>query len=474
MQIEFPGSTQRQMSMTSPNRCSGACTALIWLLVFFTGLLATNCTFVSERNYEHCPYTSSTEPGSIRGLTPAHDYAGEVLSYLLQVVVGRAGDPENRSAWRAAGLDMALDLQTISRNLSDPEYRKSNLFALDPDIVGLSEILYHYNPRLNQFKGRYVFDSLYPSAELIALRLLILQKLHRGETLSFSALLANEALLCADAPAPRAVELEAINLSLEEFWLLKDVFTSEPFFFQYYKHPFIVEALTRIGFYRREPATRDVTERASYAKYARKVPFIPWGRKLNITIVPSLTSEFHFGELYDKPWTLGFKPTADFVETTETLKTKILARTANLVRSDLRQQGAENTTDPAFWEMLWEQRYLPRLNFEVYDRRPFCIYPDIENRVLDELCSESDLAIVLLGKDVYRSFDFDTDRRAPESPERLYIDIEDIRYLYADEKIETIARFVADRLGSLASRACGPKTRPATATFADSVAPGAG
>ena len=431
----------------------------IWLVCLFSGFL-WGCTFVAEKPPEYCSPYGDKEPGIFKGLTPAQDYAAEVLAYMLQVVVGQAGARENRAAWRTAGVDIELDFRTISSLLADPGYKKSNLFVLDANILGLSGVLYRYNPRLNQFKGRYVFDSLYPSAELLAVRLLILKKLREGETARFSALLERESLLCWDAPPPRSEDLAAINLTPEEFRLLKDVFTSETIFFHYYKHPFIVEALTRIGFYRREPLTEEVIEKASYVKYARKAPFIPWKRKLTVAIVPSLTGEFNIDGQPNGPYVFGFTPTSHILETIETLKTKILMGTAERVRVKLQKQGAANAADDIFWEMLWERRFLPLVEFEVYDQRPFSIYPEIENQIMDELCPDSDLAVVLLGKDVYRSIHFDADRQDHNNPSQVYIDIEDIRSLYADEKIEAITRFIAAQLVTMAPIARGAPAPP--------------
>jgi hypothetical protein len=443
--------------------------AAMWLA--FSSLF-WGCTFVAEQPYEQCPYYSGKAPGSVIGLTPAQDYAGEVLAYLLQVVVGYAGAPENRTAWRTAGIFNELDLKTISNRLADPEYRKSKLFFLDANLLGLSEVLYHYNPRLNQFKGRYIFDSLYPSPELLAVRLLILQKLRDAETVSFSALLERESLLCLDAAPPRAADLAAINLTIEEFRFLRDIFNSEPLFFHYYKHPFIVDALTRVGFYRREKLSEEAIRRASYKKYARSFAFMPWKRKLNIAILSSLNSEFEFDGTYKDPYDLGFKPTQAYLDMTDALITAILARSADLVRAELQKRGAENTGNDAFWEMLWEQKLRPLIEFQIYNQRPFSIYPEIADRALDDICPESDLSIIVLGKDVYRSIYFDRGDKEPAVDRWLYLDIEDVDYLNANEKIDRIVQFIAGRLLTLTPYVSGLSALPAMPFFPESILPG--
>jgi len=49
-------------------------------------------------------------------LTPAQEYAGEILSYLLQVVLGREGDPRNREEWATRGSRRDSTSRTYGRS----------------------------------------------------------------------------------------------------------------------------------------------------------------------------------------------------------------------------------------------------------------------------------------------------------------------------------------------------------------------
>ena len=380
-------------------------------------------------------------------LSPAQNYAGEVLSYLLQVVVGHAGPQGKRQAWRTKGSGHNLVFQEISKNMTDPEYRKSDLIVMDADLLGLSDVLYRYEPLFNQFKGRYVFDSVYPSSELIAIRLLILRKLNQGEKVSFSAMRQRESLFQADAAPPSPADLTAMNLSMDEFQLIKDVFSSEPLYQGYYKHPFIVEALTRIGFFAPDNMTKAARTRASYGQFTQCQDIDKAGtRQVNIAILPSLIREFQFGNMYQLPYVFGFRPTEAYLNAIDALRTELISRTAAQVRSELLKThlGKELTEDS--WKVLWSQRYLPNIRFQLFDTKPFSIYPENAESILKSICPQADLSVIVLGKNVYRTIEFNAGDDSTPVSGRIYLDIEDIGLSMVDDQVDNIARFISKRL----------------------------
>jgi hypothetical protein len=380
-------------------------------------------------------------------LTPAQDYAGEVLAYLLQVVVGYAGPPENRADWHTTGIEIPLDYKRISKIMTHPGFRKSDLISFDTSVLGLVAVLYHYNPRLNLFKGRYVFDSIYPSSELIALRLLILRKLKKGEKVSLTAMLQREPLFRSGSESPSAADLAAINLSADEFQLLKDVFISDPHLFQYYKHPFVVEALTRLGFFRKENLTEGMYRRASYNDFFHNTCSGDNGKgQVKVAVLGSLTSDFDFGGIYTDPYVFGFKPTATYLQKLEKLKTEIMAQTARYLRAEMSYKNPVEALNENSWQKLWIQKYCPLISFQLYDQKPFSIYPENVDRVVREICPSADFVIILLGKDVYRAMHIDTAMTDTPITRRLFLDIADIDYLQANEKIDKIARFITTQL----------------------------
>jgi hypothetical protein len=398
-----------------------------------------NRTIYGDRQY--------IDVGEQNNLSPAQDYAGEVLSYLLQVVVGHAGPEGKRQVWRTKGSGHNLVFQEISKKMTDPEYRKTDLIVMDADLLGLSDVLYQYEPLFNQFKGRYVVDSVYPSSELIAIRLLILEKLNQGRRVSFSAMRSRESLFQADAALPSPDDLTAMNLSVDEFQLIKDVFLSEPLYLAYYKHPFIVEALTRIGFFAPDKMTKASSERVSYNRYAWSQAFDNAGsRQVNIAILPSLIHEFQFGNVYQSPYDFGFRPTAAYLNAVDTLKTEIVSRTAAQVRNELLNTSAGRKLNEEAWQNLWTRRYLPYIRFQLLNTKPFSIYPENAEWILKGLCPQADLSVIVLGKNVYRTMDFKAGDDSMPVSGRIYVDIEDIGLAMVGEQVGSIADFITKRL----------------------------
>ena len=427
-----------------------------FLIIFLPVILICCSPLVQDQNNAIYDTGRDSAVNGETSLSPAQAYAGEVLAYLLQVVVGSAGPSQNRQAWRTTGNGSNLEFKLISKIMTDSGYRKTDLIVLDANLLGLSEVLYRYDPLFNQFKGRYVFDSVYPSSELIAIRLLILRKLNRGEQVSLSAMRDRESLFQPAAEMPSPADLATMNLSADEFQLLKEVFVSESLYLQYYKHPFIVEALTRIGFYKKDNLTNALSKRASYHQYARSNSFDKTvAQQVNIAILPSLTREFSFGETYRSPYMFGFKPTAAYLRALEILEAEIVTRTADRVRAELQTGFSDPELNEDTWQSLWSRRYLPLIRFHIFDQKPFSIYPENAERIITGICPLADLAVIVLGKNVYRTVDFGAgDDNKPVSG-RIYLDIEAISRLMVDEQIDNIARFITERLMQIPIAAAG-------------------
>ncbi len=342
-------------------------------------------------------------------------YAGEVLAYMMRVVLGRAGTLAHHEEWRREGLGQPLDLDWIATTMDHPERPKSDLMVMDAGLIGLSEVLYDYNPRLNLFKGRYAFHSPYPSAELIALRLLLLGKLDRGETLRLSALMRYETDLVARGAALPVKRLSEMGLNAPEAALLQSVFRSEPIFRWYYKSPALVAAMDAMGLLSPEAA---VTRRAGDYDYAS------WGKRpkaigdslVRIAVLPSLVPGF-------RSTAYGLQPPEDYVKTMVTLKEAIQTAVAGKLQvADSGETGA-----------------VGRLDIQLYLERPFVIHPLNAAHHLGRLCPDADLVILVLGRNVYRSIAFyPTEASSPQSS-HWYLDLLDLKYGQTKAEIDEIA-----------------------------------
>jgi len=382
-------------------------------------------------------------------LTPAEQYAGEILSYLLPYVLGREGRFKQRDAWQRRALDEELDFNRIAAKMEDSKNGKSDLLVLDSNLLGLSAVLYHYSRDLNLFKGRYIYDSLYPSSELVALRLLLLQKIHRGEKARLDALVERQGLLTVPQMEPTDSDLQATGLNRQELRLLGDVLRSEPVFSGYLQYPFLVDSFYRLGAVAKDAFVTQKIADANYELYPACSPSpAPSKERVVIALLPSLTNEFEYGDADAKALSpYGFKPTPTFRAVTDSLQRRIVEHTITLARRDLKETGfekavlAEDQLKPALNTVIAE-----RVVFCVQDQRPLVIYPGNAARVLQEVAPKADLNIILLGKDVYLAMEIRPEKDVHPHTNRIYLDLMDVKRNQVDEEIDQISTFIVSKL----------------------------
>ncbi len=345
--------------------------------------------------------------------TENEQVAGEIMAYLIEVVLGRAGALDKRSAWSTRGLQLPLDFDLVNRRMFGPVPLRAELMVLDTNILGLSRVLYHYDPRLNLFKGRREHESLYPCSELMAIRLLLLRKLHNNETVSLTAIQRQAALFKPQGRAPVPEELAVMGLNDTEFRFLKAIFHSEPAFLRYMRHPFIVSTLRKIGVAKPEPITVSADRAATYDQLSCTDG--GGDQTITIAIVPAMlpAATRVLGNGSDRK-------TADDIQFVAEIRTSIE-----------RQLSRRRATSPANGRPLF---FTPQ--------RPVTIHPGNADRVIGQLCPTSDFAVILLGKHVYRSLFIDPDVDIYPHKKWIYLDVDDVRYRQVDAEIETVVSAV--------------------------------
>ena len=354
-------------------------------------------------------------------LSAENRYAGEVLAYMMRVVLGRAGATERQEEWRRRGLGQPLDLQWIAATMERSQRSKSDLMVVDPGLIGLSEVLYDYNPRLNLFKGRYSFHSPYPSAELIALRLLLLGRLARGEALDLSAIVRGEADLLAQGGQLPAQRLSAMGLARDEAVLIQAVFRGEPAFRWYYKCPPLVAAMEAMDL---------LVPDAFVARQAGAHDYAAWRRaaaggapaKVRVAVLPSLVPGFRADD------NGRMTPPGDYVRAAEDLKAAI---------------------EEAVVPRLAGGSLAEALEIQLFLERPFVIHPLNADHHLARLCPEADLVLIVLGRNVYRSMAIAPPSPEGTAPQCWYLDLLDLKYGQSGSEIASVADAVVHRLANL-------------------------
>ncbi|CAD7845742.1 MAG: hypothetical protein [Olavius algarvensis Delta 4 endosymbiont] len=402
--------------------------ALLSLLVGASLLILSGCMAMPT------PETHPTTAGS----NLAHQYGEEVLAYLMQVVLGQAGDPDNRATWRSRGLDQDLDLERIAGIMSDPGGNKTAIMVNDPNILGLSKVLYHYAPEMSQFSGNYA-TSLYPATELVALRLFLLKRIQADRKVSLPALLNHQALLQDPEREATRAEMAAMNLTRDELRLLQSVFQSKPWLFDSLTSPFLVAAFSSSGILEKEPLTAKLISRASYPNAACRPMDTSSDRDaLVIAFLPSMTREF-------SPGNSGFIPSDAYLAAVDSLRQGILAALGNIVQLEIKKVAM----DPAESAGQRLQNLTARkISFRSLSTRPLVVHPGNADRVVQDTCPAADFAIILLGRNVYQSVHIDPAKDIYPATNRIYLDITDVKHAQVSSEVDDIGRFLYEKLKS--------------------------
>ncbi|MBW2202608.1 MAG: hypothetical protein JRF52_00570 [Deltaproteobacteria bacterium] len=381
-------------------------------------------------------------------LTPAQQYAGEILAYLLQIVLGQAGRSGSREDWKIRGIDEELDFRNIVEVMTDPERDQLDLMVLDPNILDLTRTLYYYDEKLSLYKGDFGVASIYPAPEFIAIRLLLLQKIHRTEKINLKALIDREALLLDPELKPSPGDLNAMNLKPAELKLIRDIIESEPRIYQYLKSPFLVKAFYDTGAIEGGKFVKQGIREAGYKRYqCSRFGGSDKLDALKILFLPSIMREFYYGDSNRGLSQHGFKPTEFFHEMTKKLVKEILAATKTRLRKEIiRLKEGKPEISVSQWDRLWNRIAEENISFYIEDERPLVIYPENAGKTIRDVCPEADFTVILLGKNIYKSIFFDKIRDVYPAVDRLYVDIMDIKHSETEDETEKISEFICSRL----------------------------
>ena len=435
-------------------------TASLWILF----LAVENFYFTSEAtpsdSYKMAPQVAVSVSSETRHaqnkspemqlntLAPAQEHAGEILAYLLQVVLGQAGRLKSRADWKIRGVDENLDFKNIAEVMTNPEKNQLDYMVLDMNILDLTRTLYYYDEKLSLYKGDFSVTSIYPAPEFIATRLLLLQKIHRTEKLNLKALIDREELLLHPGLEPSKEDLNAINLKPAELKLIRDIIESEPRIYQYLKSPFLIKAFYDTGAIEGGKFVGQKIREANYKKY--RCSLFGGSDKfdaLKILFLPSMMREFYHEDPYRGLSQYGFKATEFFDEMVKKLRDEILTATKTRLRKEtMRLKGGKLQITVSEWDKLWSRIAKENISFYIEDERPLVIYPENAGKVIRDVCPGADFTVILLGRNIYKSIFFDKTRDVYPAVDRLYIDIMDIKHSEMEEEMEKITEFICSRL----------------------------
>lgn len=382
--------------------------------------------------------------------TPAEQYAGEVLAYMVPITLGRTGDPKLREEWGDRGLNLPLDYEAISSMMQGPERDPRLVMVLDNNILGLSKVLYHYDQRLNLFKDSYIQKSIFPSTELLSIRVMLLQKMDRGEKVSMAGLMNKKAQLLDPDKSADEIDLDGTKLHFSEMKLLKDVIQSEPSFMAYLEHPFIVDMLYRIGAVSMDFYVREKIQSARYLDSDFEHGRIrPDKKSVQVAVLPSVVESFVYQSIDTDTYPSGFMPEESYFKAIKTFQETMTLLLQKLIMAQMFGDAAAGDSDEQKRRNAQVEEFIERhLDVRFLNKRPLVIYPGNAEKVIQDVCHDSDFNVIILGKNVYLSMhilDVDTFPHV----NRLYLDMSDLVHGQADYEISQISMFVFNKLKPL-------------------------
>jgi hypothetical protein len=418
---------------------------LIWLIAACSGTGPSMAPFPGDAGSSPLHSTPAPRLAPHIGqsgceMDPARRHAGEIMSFLLQVVLGQDGRPETREDWATRGLDFPLNLDAVSREMSVTGGGNIlRIMVFDPNILDLSQTLYYYDDRLGFSKDKF---NVYPATEFMAIRLLLIKKIAKGEKINLGALLERRRMLFDKERKVGEEDLEAIGLRSEEIDLIRDILQSAPYLFEYLSCPFLVKGLYEAGVLSMDETVRQKLAEANYRDFSCRPEKRPEKTKMvRVAILPSLTKEFLFGTSRAASSPTGFVPSGHLEEMVEVLKEQIIEGAAAWMAQKALEAGFYTASDPLLLSS-WSEIVRSKVNFCVQDQRPMVITPRNAAEVIEDVCPDSDFTIILLGKNVYLSLFIDPDKDTYPAVNRMYVDFDDIRFVQTKDRYEPIAEII--------------------------------
>jgi hypothetical protein len=276
---------------------------------------------------------------------------------------------------------------------------------------------------------------------------MLLQKMDRGEKMGLAELMGKKEQLLNPHVRADEIDLEGTRLHFSEMKLLKDVIQSEPSFMAYLEHPFIVDMLYRIGAVTMDSYVKEKIRSARYRDSGFKQSRETSDKKsVQVAVLPSIVESFAYQSVDTEAYPAGFRPEETYSKTIEAFQDTMIGFLQKLVVVQMFGDAATGDSDEQKRRNALAKAFIEaHLNIRFMNQRPLVIYPDNAEKVIQDICHDSDFNVIVLGKNVYLSMqilDVDTFPHV----NRLYLDVSDIKYGQVDFEIGQISMFVFDKL----------------------------
>jgi hypothetical protein len=147
----------------------------------------------------------------------------------------------------------------------------------------------------------------------------------------------------------------------------------------------------------------------------------------------------------------GFKPDDTYTETIETFQKTMIGLLQKLVMTQMFGDVVTKDSDEQKRRDAQMKEFIEtHLDVRSIKQRPLVIYPENAEKVIQDVCPESDFNVIVLGKNVYLSMQMLAVDTYPHV-NRMYLDMVDIRHGQVDYEISQISMLLFNRLKPLLS-----------------------
>ena len=232
--------------------------------------------------------------------------------------------------------------------------------------------------------------------------------------------------------------------------LLKDVIQSEPSFMAYLEHPFIVEMLYNMGAVSMDSYVKEKIRAARYRNLGFEQGQESAGEKsVQLTVLPSMVESFVYQSIDTGAYPMGFVPEEAYLEAIESFQGTMIRFLQKLVMVQMFGDPATGDSDAQKRRTVLAKEFIEtHLTVKFMNQRPFVIHPGNVDKVIQDVCHDSDFNVIVLGKNVYLSMQI-LDVHTFPHVNRLYLDMSDIKHGQVDFEIGQISMFVFDKLKPL-------------------------
>jgi len=170
---------------------------------------------------------------------------------------------------------------------------------------------------------------------------------------------------------------------------------------------------------------------------------------VQVAVLPSVVESFAYRSIDTDTHPSGFMPEESYSKAIKTFQKTMTLFLQKLIMAQMFGDAPAGDSDEQKKRNAQVEEFIEKhLDVRFLNQRPLVIYPGNAEKVIQDVCHDSDFNVIILGKNVYLSMhilDVDTFPHV----NRLYLDVSDLVHGQADYELSQISMFVFNKLKPL-------------------------